>query len=77
MTEADSVALGDAWVEVVRHDLRVDHRPITGGWPGTMTEARARTWAHFHGALTADELELAARAVYGRARRRWLARADA
>lgn len=79
--EAGSLAVGDAWVERVRHDLRADNRPTAGGWPGTMREARARTYAFFtneaglrrFGVLSADELELVVRAVYERARNQWLA----
>ena len=79
--EAYSLAVGDAWVEHVKRDLAADNRAATGGWPGTMREARARTYAHFtnhaalerHGALSRDELEHAVRAVYERARGRWLA----
>lgn len=81
--EAGSLAVGDAWVEHVRHDLRTDSRRATGGWPGTLREARARTYAHFateagarrYGVLTADELEHAARSAYGRARHQWLEQA--
>src|SRR5581483_7822439 len=79
--EADSLAVGDAWVEHVKRALAADNRVASGGWPGTMREARARTYAHFtnhaalqrHGALSHDELEQAVRAVYDRARNRWLA----
>jgi len=73
--------VGDAWVERVKDDLRRDDRDPAGGWPGTVREARARTYAHFtkgaarerFGALSHDELEHAVRAVYDRARVRWLA----
>lgn len=78
-----SLALGDAWVEHVKLDLRHEKREVTGGWPGTLREARARAYAHFtddatierHGVLTHDELEHAVRAVYDHARARWLAAA--
>lgn len=81
--EAGSLVVGDAWVDHVRHDLSADSRRVCGGWPGTLREARARTYAHFtnaagarrYGVLTADELELVARAAYGRARRQWLEQA--
>jgi len=82
MIEA-SLHVGDAWVENVRSDLRIDSRRACGGWPGTLREARARTYAHFvseagarrYGVLSADDLEVAARAAYGRARNRWLEQA--
>ena len=75
-----SLAIGDAWVEHVKLDLRHENREVAGGWPGTMREARARAYAHFtdgaaverHGVLTRDELEHAVRAVYEHARARWL-----
>jgi hypothetical protein len=71
--EAGSVAVGNAWVEHVERDLRVDRRRVAGGWPGTIREARARTYAYFvNEVLTPDELDLAARTVYGYARHRWL-----
>ena len=83
MLEAGSLDVGDAWVEQIRRDLRADSRRVCGGWPGTLREARALTYAHFangaaarrYGVLTADELEVAARAAYGRARDRWLEQA--
>jgi hypothetical protein len=66
--------VGDAWAQRVALDLRREQRTAAGGWPGTMSEARAHTTAHFRGrALTPVELEDAARAVYQRARGRWLA----
>jgi hypothetical protein len=78
-----SLAIGDAWVEHVKLDLRHENREVAGGWPGTLREARARAYAHFtddatigqHAVLTRDELESAVRAVYERARARWLASA--
>jgi hypothetical protein len=71
-----ALAVGDAWVENVTFDLQRDNRAATGGWPGTMREARARTCAHFRGiVITSDELEQAARAAYQHARHRWLAHA--
>jgi hypothetical protein len=79
--EADSLAVGDAWVERVKLDLRRENRQAAGGWPGTMREARARTYAYFtnadatqrYGVLSPTELEHAVRAVYERARGQWLA----
>jgi hypothetical protein len=79
--EAGALAVGDAWVERVRHDLRRENRATTGGWPGTLREARAQTYAHFaneagtrrYGLLSSAELEILVRAVYQRARDTWLA----
>src|SRR4029077_18965603 len=33
--DAESIVVGDAWVETVRTELRESRRRITGGWPGT------------------------------------------
>ena len=76
--------LGEVWAEATRADLRHEQRILAGGWPGTLSEARARAFAHFSsaasvgdlGALDAPELELAAREVYARARQVWLAGAS-
>lgn len=72
LLEAGSAAVGAAWVEHVERALRVQHRRVAGGWPGTLSEARARAYAYFvKEALTADELDLASRAAYGHARHHW------
>ena len=39
--EASAVQAGRAWCVDVRLTLREAGRPAAGGWPGTMTEARA------------------------------------
>jgi hypothetical protein len=75
--DAESIVVGDAWVETVRSELRESRRRITGGWPGTVREARALTYAHFSArasALSPEDLERVARGAYRRARRQWLAR---
>lgn len=84
LLHAYSIVVGNAWVERVRLDLRRDDRQPTGGWPGTIREARARTHAHFSdGAvtalsnLTAEEFERVVRLVYEHARGQWLAFAHA
>lgn len=72
--ESHSQIVGDTWVEHVATGLRQEQRTAAGGWPGTMSEARARTTAHFRGiSITREELEIASRAVYQRARASWLA----
>lgn len=79
-----ALALGDEWAHRALCDLRDEHRSARGGWPGTMTEARARTRAHFSspplvaelGTLSGEELEIAARATYRRARQVWLSRSE-
>jgi hypothetical protein len=55
-------------------------RPVAGGWPGTMVEARALIGGHLRveldgrGLRTASSTELAraAEATYARARSEWL-----
>ena len=52
-------------------------RPVAGGWPGTLSEARVRVGRRIASELgpafaaTAEELMDAARAAYGTARREW------
>jgi hypothetical protein len=90
-TEARRVALreraqniGELWAQRVREELRDEQRMLSGGWPGTISEARARAFAHFSsaasvgvlGVLNAPELESASREVYARARQVWLAGAS-
>ena len=71
--EAGSTAAGARWAASWRDDLRKQGRPASGGWPGTLSEARAQVAAIFvRDALTLQERELAARAVYAAARRDWL-----
>ena len=79
-TEA-SLGLGERWAESWREDLRREGRPVEGGWPGTLPEARARVSAYFGrelvqrgwSLLTADELGSVAHTTYEQARRVWLA----
>ena len=76
-------AVGQAWAQRVRGELRREQRVIAGGWPGTITEARAHArvclegaGANRRGAQSVDELEWVARVTYGRAREEWLAFAE-
>ncbi len=76
-----ALTLGTRWARFWCDEMRRDGRPISGGWPGTVPEARARVAAYFGpelarrrmAQLTADELALAARATYQKAKRDWLA----
>jgi hypothetical protein len=77
LLERVAIATGERWADGWRESLRRQGRRASGGWPGTVTEARALVAAHFtaerHGpALTYDELECAARISYASARHRWL-----
>jgi hypothetical protein len=76
-----ALAIGTTWAKGWCEDMKRDGRPIAGGWPGTMPEARARVAAYFGAELarrrlpllTEDETRWAARATYQKAKRDWLA----
>jgi len=78
LTQA-SPRLGQSWAEGWFEELRRQERPVTGGWPGTMSEARGRTRAHVDALLTQRnmppltdvELAEAARVAYDSARAVW------
>lgn len=71
--------VGAAWVAALCAELANDGRPVEGGWPGTVVEARALVWRHLQVALSAQRLgqptgeELAAvvAATYESARAAW------
>ena len=79
LTEA-SLAIGEGWARTFRDELRSEGRSATGGWPGTLPEARARVWAFFGAELTKrnlplltrEELGWTAHATYDKAKRDWL-----
>lgn len=68
------------WVERWRLQLRGQGRPVAGGWPGTLPEARANARVYFeqqqvqkrNAPLTCEETEWLARATYAKARQEWL-----
>jgi hypothetical protein len=72
-------AAGASWAKLRREALVSEGRTASGGWPGTMSEARsfaatfATTTRRVAPALTRDELTWLARATYAHARRDWLA----
>ncbi|HSO00124.1 MAG TPA: hypothetical protein VLS89_17650 [Candidatus Nanopelagicales bacterium] len=77
--EQGAITTGELWADRWRESLRLQGRRASGGWPGTMTEARALVAAYFSAApvgpaLTCHELESAARISYARAKHHWLAR---
>lgn len=77
LLEQGAIATGERWADRCREALRQQGRRASGGWPGTVTEARALVSAHFAaelGPLTYDELQSAAKLSYTRAKRQWLAR---
>ena len=77
LLEQTARAEGNAWASWWRNELQRQNRPVSGGWPGTLSEARvrvARRLAVEHGpalAATRQEVEDAARAAYGAARNEW------
>ena len=67
-----------AWADRCMVEIRNEGRPLAGGWPGTLSEARG--WARAElsphlAAPTHEELEWLAHTTYSRARDAWLARA--
>ena len=84
LLDRSAVALGEAWAQRSREILSAEGRRPIGGWPGTMSEARARARVHLGsetvrqqlGRVVDQEIEQAARATYARAREVWLAGAE-
>lgn len=77
--------LGRAWAEHCRRELHREGRAASGGWPGTVREARSRVGRTL--ALVVDgrnvtlviteaERDLAAHTAYCSARDEWRKRAD-
>lgn len=72
---------GEQWARGWRDELQSDHRRASGGWPGTIAQARVCARAHLSAELarlrltgpSPAELEQAARLTYARARSVWLA----
>jgi ribonuclease E len=79
-------AVSGAWVEELRHSLRRERRPISGGWPGTLSEARHRVavcllpWLQQRGGVVhynqSPPTEVA-RQLNSAARRAWLMQSEA
>jgi hypothetical protein len=75
-----AVRVGRRWFATWREDLMKEGRPIEGGWPGTLPEARALVAPPLASALTQkrmlavtnEELTWATRTTYEEARRTWL-----
>lgn len=66
---------GRSWAQSLRDDLALEGRRAAGGWPGTVSEARARTARLMEGSLFGKSPELreqVARALYAAARGGWL-----
>jgi hypothetical protein len=76
--ESLAIQAGEAWANACAEDLRAQRRPIVGGWPGTLSEARVRVLAlvtanGLSSALPIDRLRALSRTAYGAARASWLA----
>jgi hypothetical protein len=75
-------AAGEAWALDWSNTLHGEGRSVSGGWPGTLSEARGRVAVCLarrpNGTrrVSADELESLARRAYAAAKKAWLARAD-
>lgn len=83
--EAGATALGRAWAALRRHELHSDGRPASGGWPGTLSEARARVGRRLiveaRGGrsellISEAEREVAARLANSSAREEWRRHAE-
>ncbi len=74
-------AVGKAWAVDCSNTLHGEGRSVSGGWPGTLSEARSRVALCLaqrgtSQRVSSDELEVLARRAYASARKAWLARAD-
>ncbi len=73
-------AIGAAWADALCANVTSEGRPISGGWPGTIVEARARIARHLHEELARrglpppcrEELDAATCATYACAKTQWL-----
>lgn len=67
---------GQSWAIALRDGLRLEGRAVSGMWPGTMSEARARAARLFdasvRGGPSVDLREDVARVLYAAARGGWL-----
>lgn len=80
--ERAAASEGESWASDCARALRREGRPPTGGWPGTMSEARARVATRVASRLgldpnkSASELRWLAQRVYSAARQAWRAAAE-
>lgn len=79
--DENSASVGTDWSVALRSSLKSQGRAAAGGFPGTMSEARAYVNRSLPRALSSaampvlssDEREWSARIVYASARKDWLA----
>jgi hypothetical protein len=69
--EEKAALAGVAWAVGVRAGLVADGREAEGGWPGTMTEARARAEELCAQGLAPPERQRLGRILYAAARAEW------
>ena len=75
-------AAGEAWARDWSIALSGEGRAVSGGWPGTLSEARSRVAvclakrSSTSRRMSPEELESLARRAYAAAKKAWLARAD-
>jgi hypothetical protein len=82
--EETAAALGRTWAVRRRRDLHGEGRAASGGWPGTLHEARALVHHALPGemrgrkmnAITEVEREMAVRTAYANARDEWRRHVD-
>lgn len=77
--------VGRSWATELRAAILQEKRRACGGWPGTLSEARAHVavsllpWLKTHGqpVFTSQQCEGAARLVYASARSLWMENREA
>jgi len=77
--------VGRSWATQLRASILLEKRRACGGWPGTLSEARAHVavsllpWLKSHGqpVVTSQQCEGAARVVYASARSAWMENREA
>jgi hypothetical protein len=82
LLERCSQGEGLLWAKETLARIHAQTRAVSGGWPGTVSEARARVAGYVLPALarqglagaTESEREQAARCLYHSARAQWIAR---
>ena len=78
--DALAVAAGSAWASGTVGDLRLQDRAVSGGWPGTLREAKAQVLVALSirrgQPVSAERLDALARAAYASARSAWSAQAE-
>jgi len=84
VTRGRAEQVGRLWASDLRAALVNEKRRASGGWPGTLREARTHVaislipWLQSNGlaAVTSQQCEGAARLVYASARKVWLENRD-